>query len=254
MSTLLGSLRARKNTCSEVSGGARFTAESHGSATQTGRQSQTISTNFLRSLDRYSVLQAARNKGKLSWEDNKVRVFLDYSRVTQLKCDNFKDCKKWLHKQECVHRIGTQVEQISSQPTPPPPSVQANLPAAAAPSPGPPFFQPKEPQIPSPEHYAGDLCTCRPFLTQRSLVFNQQPYSYYTDAAKIAFVVGLLKGSALDWATAVRERQPNLGVSFATFVSEMRKVFDHPVQGSNAAKLLLSLRQGTRSCRVFSGI
>lgn len=40
--------------------------------------------------------------------------------------------------------------------------------------------------------------------------------------------MGLLKGNALDTATAVRENQPRLNVSFADFESEMKKVFDHP--------------------------
>jgi len=139
-----------------------------------------------------------------------------------------------------IQRIGTQVDRISSQPPPPLPPTQANLPTAASSS-APPAFQPREPHIPSPERYAGDLGTCRAFLTQCSLVLDLRPYSYSTDAAKIAFVMGLLKGSALDWATAVRERQPNLSVSFDSFVSEMRKVFDHPVRGGDAAKRLLSL-------------
>lgn len=98
----------------------------------------------------------------------------------------------------------------------------------------------------------GDLGTCRAFLTQCSLVFEQQPYTYCTDAAKIAFVMGSFKGNALDWATAVRESQPNFSVSFAAFVSEMREVFDHPVRGGDVAKCFLSLRQGSRSVAEFS--
>lgn len=137
-----------------------------------------------------------------------------------------------------IHRIGTQVEQLSSQPTPPQPATQAD-PPTATPPPAPPVYQPREPNIPPPERYAGDLGTCRAFLTQCSLIFDQQPYTYCTDAAKIAFVMGLLKGKALDWATALRESQPNFSVSFTAFVSELRRkegVFDYPVRGGGAKR------------------
>lgn len=41
-------------------------------------------------------------------------------------------------------------------------------------------------------------------------------------------------------------------MSFTTFVSEIKKVFDHPVWGRDAAKCLLSLRQGSHSVAEFS--
>lgn len=87
---------------------------------------------------------------------------------------------------------------------------------------------------------------------QCSLVFEQQSYTYSSDTSKIAYVMGLLKGKALDWASAVRESQSHATVSYDYFVSEMRKVFDHPVQGRDAAKRLLSLRQGSRSVAEYS--
>ena len=64
--------------------------------------------------------------------------------------------------------------------------------------------------------------------------------------------MSLLRGSALDWATAVRESQPHICLSFDTFISEMKKVFDHPVRGRDASRRLLSLRQGSRSVAEFS--
>ena len=96
------------------------------------------------------------------------------------------------------------------------------------------------------------LGTCRAFLIQCSLVFDQQPLTYPTDRSRIAFVFGLLKGNALAWASAFWDSGSRASDNFDLFVSEMRRVFDHPVEGGDAAKRLMSLRQGSRSVAEFS--
>lgn len=50
----------------------------------------------------------------------------------------------------------------------------------------------------------------------------------------------------------VRENQPSLNLFFDEFVSEMKKVFDHPILGRDAAKRLLSFRQGPHSVAEYS--
>ena len=40
---------------------------------------------------------------------------------------------------------------------------------------------PREPFIPAPERYEGDLGSCRAFLLQCSLVFEMQPQTYPTE-------------------------------------------------------------------------
>ena len=81
---------------------------------------------------------------------------------------------------------------------------------------------------------------------QCGLVFDLQPHSYATDKARIAFVIELLRGRALEWASAVWERQETCMASYQEFTGEMRKLFDHPVRGKDAAKRLFTLRQGAR--------
>ncbi|KAF7640649.1 hypothetical protein LDENG_00025800, partial [Lucifuga dentata] len=93
---------------------------------------------------------------------------------------------------------------------------------------------------------------CKAFLFQCSLVFSQRAVTYATDEAKIAYIIGLLRGRALAWATAVRGPQLLLHTTYVDFISEMKKVSDHPVQGKDAAKCLLSLRQGSRSVAEYS--
>ncbi len=64
--------------------------------------------------------------------------------------------------------------------------------------------------------------------------------------------MGLLSGDALAWATAIWEGQSAASSTYVNFVSEMRKVFDHPVRGKDAARCLLHIRQGTRSVAEYS--
>ncbi len=82
---------------------------------------------------------------------------------------------------------------------------------------------------------------------QCSLVFDHQPSSYATNKAKILYVMGLLRGKALACSSAVCEI-----VSFAGFLAEMRKIFDHSVSGRDATKHLLPLHQGSLSVADYS--
>ncbi|KAK0146962.1 Retrotransposon-like protein 1 [Merluccius polli] len=87
---------------------------------------------------------------------------------------------------------------------------------------------PRELFIPAPERYKGDLGLCRSFLLQCSLVFELQPQTYPTDKARIAYLIGALRGEALAWATAVWERGSAACFDYSVFTEEMRRVFDHP--------------------------
>lgn len=84
----------------------------------------------------------------------------------------------------CVSRIQ---EQLNSSPNPtsaePSPATQPPTPLLA-----------KEPWMPTPEQYDGDLVLCKSFLLQCNLVFEQQPRRYETDGVKISFVMGLRFG------------------------------------------------------------
>jgi len=114
----------------------------------------------------------------------------------------------------------------------------------------PPPLQPThhgESHIPAPERYNGDLGTCGPFLTQCSLLFEHQPHSFASDRSRIAYLVNLLKGPALEWASVVWDQQTPICNSYPNFVLEMCNIFDHPVRGRDAAKRLQSLRQGSGS-------
>ena len=133
-------------------------------------------------------------------------------------------------------------------------SVRSQRPASpelssSAPSPS---ASSREPFIPAPERYDGDLGTCRSFLLQCSLVFELQPQTYPTEKSRIAYLIGSLRGEALAWATAVWERGSTVTENYSAFTEEMRRVFDHPVRGREASQRLLRLRQGSRSVASFA--
>lgn len=53
-----------------------------------------IQVRFLKSMDRDSVLRAAREKGEIHFEGRRIQVFPDFARTTQLKRDKFRECRK----------------------------------------------------------------------------------------------------------------------------------------------------------------
>uniref|UniRef100_A0A674MXQ5 Gypsy retrotransposon integrase-like protein 1 n=1 Tax=Takifugu rubripes TaxID=31033 RepID=A0A674MXQ5_TAKRU len=111
---------------------------------------------------------------------------------------------------------------------------------------------PREPHVPVPERYSGEAGACASFLLQCSLVFDLQPLTYPSDRARIAFMVNLLSGRAAQWATAVLENQTPASSSFPVFTAEFRRVFELPIQSSEASSQILSLRQGSSSVADYS--
>lgn len=64
--------------------------------------------------------------------------------------------------------------------------------------------------------------------------------------------MNLLRGKAGHWVTALWEGGSDILKSYVAFTAELRRVFDHPVQGQEASKRLLSLRQGNSSVAAYS--
>lgn len=134
--------------------------------------------------------------------------------------------------------LSASVPTLLGQKRPAPPS-QSSSASTALPS-APPFSaEPCEPYIPVPEWYSGS------FLLRCSLVCDLQPLTYPSDRAKIAFVVKLLSGRVVWWATAVTENQTPASAQFYLFKEELRRVFDHPDRVEKVAVKLHSLRQGS---------
>ncbi len=85
-----------------------------------------------------------------------------------------------------------------------------------------------------------------------SLTFELQPSSFPTDRSKIAYIITLLADKAISWASAVWESQDVCCGTYALFVEEFKRVFDHPVSGRESSRQLLTLKQGSRSTVDFA--
>ncbi|KAI5090293.1 nephrocystin-4-like, partial [Silurus meridionalis] len=110
----------------------------------------------------------------------------------------------------------------------------------------------REPQLAQPARFSGDPDSCRSFIMQCDLIFSMQPSQFGTERSKVAYVISLLSGRALRWATAEWEsRSPNCG-SFAGFSAELRKVFGTSTPRQDAARSLVSAAQGQRSVAEYA--
>ena len=107
-------------------------------------------------------------------------------------------------------------------------------------------------QLATPEKFDGSPDGCDGFLVQCSLYFAHQPAAFSDDGARIAFVITLLRGRALQWASAIWSRGGELTRSFTDFTNHFREVFDHPAEGRSAGDQLLALRQGSQSAADYA--
>uniref|UniRef100_A0A3Q4G7I1 DUF4939 domain-containing protein n=1 Tax=Neolamprologus brichardi TaxID=32507 RepID=A0A3Q4G7I1_NEOBR len=78
----------------------------------------------------------------------------------------------------------------------------------------------KDRSLPAPEPFSGEFDKCIGFLTQITLQFRQLQRTYETDGAKIAFMVQLLRGQALNWAQAVLRTAPD--ISYEDFLTKCK--------------------------------
>lgn len=106
---------------------------------------------------------------------------------------------------------------------------------------------PQESHVPIPERYSSEAATCASVLLQCSLVFDLQPLTYASNRATIAFVVNLLSGRAVQWATAVLENHTPASSSFPAFTAKLKWVCDHQVLSGDSASQILSLHHGSSS-------
>lgn len=156
---------------------------------------------------------------------------------------------------ESLSKLTTRVDQIAAHLVsinPPIPAAAAATNQASSMSLERQPIQPREPFIPTPSRYSGEAGTCSQFLHQCMLVFEQQPLTYCNDRAKVAFIMSLLAGKASAWAVALTNSNSPHCNTLDGFISEMRKVFDHPLQTKEASNRLLSLRQGSGSVSTYS--
>ncbi len=103
-----------------------------------------------------------------------------------------------------------------------------------------------------PAPFSGVAEECNGFLLQCSLSIEIQPYQYPTERSKIAFIVSLLSGKALQWAETIWAQSGNVTHSFNNFVTHFREVFGKPSGDSSVSDQLYHLRQGSLSINEYA--
>ncbi|KAJ0069562.1 hypothetical protein NL108_008511 [Boleophthalmus pectinirostris] len=173
-------------------------------------------------------LLGQHHKSLLDLRESNQNIGLQVSNVTRL-----------------VEHLSNQLSaQNLSQPSNPT-SIAASAGASAV-------HPPRETPVPHPEPYNGDLGKTKGFLLQCKTVFTCQPLTFSTDHSKVAFITGLLRGRALDWAEAMLGGRGVESVSYSEFFADFKRVFTHPDYETNAAKGLLDLHQGNKSVADYS--
>ncbi|KAK3562867.1 hypothetical protein QTP86_011108 [Hemibagrus guttatus] len=103
-----------------------------------------------------------------------------------------------------------------------------------------------------PEKFDGSADRCREFLWQCEVFFSHQPGMYNEEGTKCAFLLSLLSGRALEWASAVWDADPQVRSSFSSFAGMIREVFEHPAGGKDISVQLMELRQGSEAAADYA--
>ncbi|KAI2661165.1 Transposon Tf2-9 polyprotein [Labeo rohita] len=103
-----------------------------------------------------------------------------------------------------------------------------------------------------PAPYSGRAEECNGFLLQCSLTFTMQPTLYPSDQSKIAFIISLLSGSALQWAETLWLQTGPAMRTIQSFISHFKEVFGQSSSAISAGEQLYHLKQGTMSIHEYS--
>ncbi len=95
-----------------------------------------------------------------------------------------------------------------------------------------------------PENYSGEAIECSVFLLQVSLYIEMQSQKFFSERAKVAFLIFLLTGWALLFARAIWNSQTTIMNSFDAFFTCFKEVFGLSTGSLSIADQLIRLRQG----------
>ncbi|KAL0151330.1 hypothetical protein M9458_053324 [Cirrhinus mrigala] len=101
--------------------------------------------------------------------------------------------------------------------------------------------------IARPQYYSGEPEGCSGFLLQCSLFIEANSQSFPNDIAKIAFVMSLLTGRALQWAEALWNGKSAVLASLDTFFTHFREVFGVALAPLSVHDELLKLKQANNN-------
>uniref|UniRef100_A0A671PX66 DUF4939 domain-containing protein n=1 Tax=Sinocyclocheilus anshuiensis TaxID=1608454 RepID=A0A671PX66_9TELE len=103
-----------------------------------------------------------------------------------------------------------------------------------------------------PASYAGDAAVCGGFLLQVDLFIEMQPQKFTTERSKVAFLISLLNGNALEWARAIWNAESAIINSYVAFKNHFKEVFGSTTGELSVSDQLLHLRQGSFTTREYT--
>jgi len=104
-----------------------------------------------------------------------------------------------------------------------------------------------------PERFDGTNISSREFLVQVRLTLECSPTSYPSERAKCLFLLSLLKGAALKWATPLYEMGDPILNDFEQFSAALAHTFPHVEDTKITMNKLFELRQGADSVATYIG-
>ncbi|KAG5285423.1 hypothetical protein AALO_G00003200 [Alosa alosa] len=122
---------------------------------------------------------------------------------------------------------------------------------AAQAHPAPPPAVPSSPVV-NPTPYSGAPEGCKGFLLQCSLALEMQAHRFPTERSRIAYIISLLSGRALQWAESAWSLDGPATTSVDDFVEHFAEVFGLPEGDSSAQAQLHALREGKRPVTEYS--
>ncbi|KAL0150361.1 hypothetical protein M9458_054363 [Cirrhinus mrigala] len=103
-----------------------------------------------------------------------------------------------------------------------------------------------------PATYAGEAAECSGFLLQINLFIQMQPQLFPLENAKVAFLISLLTGKALQWAKAIWDSENPIIHSYEQFTTHFSKVFSTTTGPLSTSDQHFRLQQGTASVNDYT--
>nr|XP_054594019.1 uncharacterized protein LOC129160947 [Nothobranchius furzeri] len=157
-----------------------------------------------------------------------------------------------------LFQMDTMLHQVHTQlATPGPPSSEASAPGPAVCTPqalpgSAAQFYFRVADSPPPETFSGEYGKSRGFLLHCRLAFERSPDSFVNDSAKISYIVGLLRGKALQWAESRSRQASFLQGPLTDFLADFNLNFGDVESQMELAKNIWNLHQGRQSVTDFA--
>ena len=103
-----------------------------------------------------------------------------------------------------------------------------------------------------PATYSGAAEDCSGFLLQCSLYIEANTHLFQNERGRVAFVISLLSGRALQWAQPLWETNAPVTTSLSTFFAHMKDVFGHHTAELSVHDQLYHIHQGEESVSMYA--